>query len=115
MELSGSPLTVNLNLYNGGGMYLKKYEMESGVMIAVCDEELIGRKFSENGMSLEVSKAFYGGAKVTDKSVIAGLDCATIANLVGEKAITCAVEGGFIDEDCVLRIEGIPHAQMFRM
>ncbi|MBS3749449.1 MAG: DUF424 domain-containing protein [Candidatus Thermoplasmatota archaeon] len=40
---------------------------------------------------------------------------ATIANLVGEEAIKCAVGMGLVSEDCILRIDGIPHAQMVRM
>lgn len=96
-------------------MYLKKYDTQTGVMVAVCDEELIGKKFSENGLFLEISKSFFCGNVVSDKGVIEGLNCATIANLVGEKTIACAIENGYIDKECVLRVEGIPHAQMFRM
>ena len=40
------------------------------------------------------------------------LRLATIANLVGEEVVRIAVEEGFIDESCVLRVDGIPHAQM---
>ncbi|MCK4902596.1 MAG: DUF424 family protein, partial [Thermoplasmatales archaeon] len=40
---------------------------------------------------------------------------ATIANLVGEKTIKCAIELGLVDPDCIIKIKGIPHAQMVRM
>lgn len=96
-------------------MYLKRYETESGVMIAVCDTDLLGKTFREGSLSLEVSKTFYGGKVVSDEEVITELCGASIANLVGEKAISCGIESGFIDGGCVLRIDGVPHAQMLRM
>jgi hypothetical protein len=43
------------------------------------------------------------------------LENATIANLVGEIAVKCAIELGLIDPECVIKIKGIPHAQMVKM
>jgi hypothetical protein len=38
----------------------------------------------------------------------------TIANLVGEKVCGIAAKHDFIEEECVMIIGGVPHAQMVR-
>jgi hypothetical protein len=39
---------------------------------------------------------------------------ATIANLVGKRAIKCAVDNNFIDDANVISVDGVPHAQMVK-
>ena len=57
----------------------------------------------------------YDGERVGPDVLKKYLENATIANLVGEKTINCAIEMGLIDPDCVIKINGVPHAQMVRM
>ncbi|MHC1585575.1 MAG: DUF424 domain-containing protein [Candidatus Syntropharchaeia archaeon] len=94
------------------GMYLKKYVTQSERMIAVCDRELIGKKYREGDLVLDITEDFYKGEIVGEEEVVKELEKATIANLVGEKAVGCAVKHGFIDKKNVLFIGGVPHAQM---
>ncbi|MDY6964893.1 MAG: DUF424 family protein [Halobacteriota archaeon] len=96
-------------------MYLKRYETESDILVVVCDRKLIGKKFKEDELVLDVSEEFYKGVPATDKEVIEALDAATIANLVGDEVIRCAIDNGFIDECAVIKIGGVPHAQMIRI
>ena len=96
-------------------MYLKRHKTESETIVAVCDRGVIGEKFREDELVLEVSEEFYKGDLVSDKEVVEALDAATIANLVGENAIRCAIDNGFVDENNVIRIGGVPHAQMIRL
>jgi hypothetical protein len=46
---------------------------------------------------------------------ISRLEMATMANLVGRRTVEAATRHGFIDADCLLVVDGIPHAQMARM
>jgi hypothetical protein len=62
-----------------------------------------------------VSKKFYGGNRISLQALQQYLKEATIANLVGEKAVQCAIKLGLVDASNVLTIQGIPHAQMVRM
>lgn len=96
-------------------MYLKIHNMESEIMVAACDRELIGKTFSEGELRIHVSKEFYKGESATDAEVIEALQKATIANLLGERAVACAIKSGVIDQDNVITIGGVPHAQMVRM
>lgn len=96
-------------------MYMKQYDTERHLIVAVCDKEIIGKKFKEGELTLKLEPSFYIGTDASESEVKEALSCATIANIAGEKAIACAVECGCIDADTVIFIEGIPHAQMIRI
>jgi hypothetical protein len=96
-------------------MYMKKYDTEGQIMIAVCDMNILGKKFREGKLVLKLDSSFYKGDEANETEVKDALSSATIANIAGEKAIACAVECGCIDPDAVIFIEGIPHAQMIRI
>jgi hypothetical protein len=84
-------------------------------MVAACDYELLGKTFEEGDYQIQVSRDFYEDLKVNPETFISHLHEATIINLVGEMVIEHAIEAGFLEKDGVIRIKGIPHAQIFRM
>lgn len=96
-------------------MYMKKYDTEGQLIVAVCDKNIIGKKFREGELALKLDECFYKGDEASEKEVKEALSCATIANIAGEKSIACAVECGSIDPDAIIFIEGIPHAQMVQI
>lgn len=59
--------------------------------------------------------SFYDGFLATEEVLITNLEIATTANLVGERTIRAAMEAGFVNEEGVIRIGGVPHAQMYRI
>jgi hypothetical protein len=44
-------------------MYFKKHITKDRIIIAICDEKLIGKKFSEGEYVLDISEKFYKGEK----------------------------------------------------
>jgi hypothetical protein len=100
-----SKTMISINVFNQG----------RDVIIGACDEELLGKTFSEGKFHLDVCHRFYDGKRITIKALKEYLEIATIANLVGEKAVQCAIKMGLIDSDCIIRVDGIPHAQLVRM
>ncbi|MCD6370669.1 MAG: DUF424 domain-containing protein [Thermoplasmata archaeon] len=91
---------------------MRIYRIRGEVMVAACDRELLGKKFEEGEFHIEVKKDFYYESYVSDKTFLNSMKIATIANLVGEHVIQLAIKEGYIDKDAILRIDGIPHAQM---
>jgi hypothetical protein len=73
---------------------------------------LIGQTFSDGKLTLEVSEFFYKGEIVSLPDVGNALEDAGIVNIVGERSIAYALEHGFIAEDNIIVIDGMPHAQM---
>ena len=96
-------------------IYIKVYRVQGEVLLAACDEELLGKTFREGELKLEVKERFYKGELVEEDALEALLEEATIANLTGERCVQKAIELGYVDENRVLRIQGVPHAQMARL
>ena len=94
---------------------IKKYKQGHDLLIGACDEELVGKKFEDGKFQIDVSSDFYGGEKISIDILKKFLKEATIANLVGKKTVKCAIDLGLIDPSCVIKIKGVPHAQMVRM
>ncbi|MFO7872633.1 MAG: DUF424 family protein [Candidatus Undinarchaeales archaeon] len=84
-------------------------------VLAACDEELLGKTFSEGSLKLEVSKSFYGGDKMEIETFAELLEKATNSNLVGEKTVTKAVELGLVLKDSIVKIQNIPHVQILKL
>ena len=96
-------------------MYLKTYRHEGEVLIAVCDCEILGKKFSEGRLRMHVSPDFFGDERVSFSEVENALESATIANLVGCRCVEHAIRLGFVKKENILTIEGVLYAQMVRM
>ena len=94
---------------------IKTYKNGNDLLIGACDEKLLGKKFEDGKFQIDVRRDFYEGKRVNPDILKKFLEEATIANLVGEETIKCAIEMGLIDPECVMRIKGVPHAQMVRM
>jgi len=86
---------------------------DTEMILAACDEELIGKTFREGKMRLTVSKIFYC-SEIVDESELKGMmSRATSMNLVGSRTISIAKELGLVHE--TISIEGVEHAQVVRM
>jgi hypothetical protein len=96
-------------------IWIKEYSTQGEILLAACDEDILGKTFSEGELELVVSEKFYGGEKVKGEDLISHLKKATIANLVGKKVIEIALELSLISEDCIIKIDGVPHAQIARL
>ncbi|MEF8848094.1 MAG: DUF424 family protein [Candidatus Thermoplasmatota archaeon] len=94
---------------------IKKYKQGEDLLISACDEDLIGKKFKEGRFKINVSRKFYDGMRVNKKKFELYLKEATIANLVGEETVKYAIKIGIIDPENVIKIKGVPHAQMVKM
>ena len=96
-------------------IYVKVYRVQGEVLLAACDEELLGKSFREGELKLEVKERFYKGQLVEEEQLRELLEEATIANLTGERCVSKAIELGYVDPNRVLRIQGVPHAQMAKL
>ncbi|MHB8586181.1 MAG: DUF424 domain-containing protein [Thermoplasmatota archaeon] len=81
-------------------------------LVAASDAELVGQTFREGKLKIAVVEAFYGTSEADEKTLLASLRACTVANLVGPRAVEVAIRHGFVDPACVLKIGGVPHAQV---
>jgi hypothetical protein len=94
---------------------MKIFRHSGEIMLAACDEVLLGKKFKDGKLQIEVSPDFYDDTRVDKDLFLRSLHMATISNLVGKVTVNHAIEAGFIDSDCIIWIDGIPHAQFCTM
>lgn len=81
-------------------------------VVAVCDSELIGKKYEEGTRQLDLRENFYRGEEMDENSIVNLLmtqkkEDATF-NIVGKESVQAAVKAGIIEENESDSIAGIP-------
>lgn len=93
-------------------MMLVKHHSKNGRdIVAVCDKELIDKKFEENGKQLDLTSEFYKGEEKDETEIGDIIRNADIINLVGKRAVDLGLAEEVISKENVITIKGIPHAQ----
>jgi hypothetical protein len=100
-------------------IFLKIHKSENGDMVAMCDESLISSVISEGAIEINIRdySDFYKGDLVSKEDAAGMVDPKTIytANIVGEEAVSAAIEANVIDSGSVKRAGSVPYAQAFRV
>jgi len=91
------------------------YDHGDEVLLAACDDDVLGRTLQNGDINLEVKESFYAGQKVELERLKKEFKKSTIANLVGEKVVNAAIEEGFGREEDLMMIEDVPHLQIVRL
>lgn len=84
-----------------------------GLLIAITDKEILGRKFEEAKKQLDLTKEFYKGEEKDIDDVKKLFHRARHLHLTGKNVVSLAKKEGLIDEDKVLIVKNIPHAEVF--
>ena len=83
-------------------------------VVAICDKELLGKKFEEGNLQLDVKESFFRG-KESSKQEISEimrdmkLEDSTF-NIIGKKSVQTALETGIITKDGIRKIAEVPFA-----
>ncbi len=85
---------------------------ERKVVLAVCDKELLGKRFEEGKIQLDLSSDFYFGKEMGEKEILKLFSGAYVINLVGERSIALGKKAGILLEENTIKIENIPYAQV---
>ena len=95
-------------------MYLKVHQYRDNIIIAICDEELLGRTLREGNIVVTITEEFYKGDIVSESEAMDAVKRFSNINIFGKKAVSCAIECGAVNSDNVKIIDGVAHAQIFR-
>jgi len=83
-------------------------------VIAVCDDNLVGKKFEEGNKVLDVRESFFKGKEIQEKELVELMTDFAKAdatfNIVGKQSVETALKAGIISQDGVKKIKGIPYA-----
>jgi hypothetical protein len=83
-------------------------------VVAISDNDLIGKKFEEGNAQLDVKENFYKGEEKNFEEVCDIIEDMrredSTFNIIGPQAIKAALKTGLILENQIGNIEGIPFA-----
>ena len=94
-------------------MNLKK--IGRNVLLAMCDAEILGKTLREGKIVFCVKEDFYKGARVNIEEAVLLIKNSTIVNMVGKNVVKRAIEQGYVHPEAVLKIQGVPHAQIVKL
>ncbi len=83
-------------------------------IVAICDKELLGKKFEQGIRQLDIRESFYNGEQKEEKEMITLMrnyarEDATF-NIVGKKSTDTALKAGIISKEGIKKVQGVPFA-----
>jgi hypothetical protein len=96
-------------------VYTKLQKCGEHVLLAACDEELLGEILKDGKIVFKIGEEFYKGPKMSVDEAVRLMEESTIVNMVGKNIVTKAIEYGLVHPEAVLNICGIPHAQIVKI
>lgn len=96
-------------------VYVNLKQVDRNVLLAVCDCDLLGKTLKEGKIVFRIKDEFYNGRKASVDEAISMINNSTIVNLVGKCCVEKAIAEGYVHPDAVIKIEGIPHAQIMKL
>ncbi len=96
-------------------VYVNLKKKGRNVVLAICDCDLLGRTLRDGKIVFHVKNDFYNGGKVSVEEAIGMIENSTIVNLVGKNCVEEAISKGHVHPEAILKISGIPHAQIVKL
>ncbi|PVX25534.1 MAG: DUF424 domain-containing protein [Candidatus Bathyarchaeum sp.] len=96
-------------------VYAKLSKCGEHVLLAACDEELLGEILKDGKIVFKVGEEFYKGPKIPVDDAVELMEESTVVNMVGPNIVKKAIEKGLVHPDAVLNICGVPHAQIVKI
>jgi hypothetical protein len=84
-------------------------------VLATCDCELLGKVLREGKIVFDIKEEFYKGKRVTLEEAIELCRQSSIVNMVGKCIVEQAIKEHLVHPEAIIKIKGIPHAQIIKM
>jgi hypothetical protein len=93
-------------------MIVKKHVNAGRLVLAVCDNSLINKRFENSGIVLDLTSKFYRGRKMTKSEFVTLVKKAYIINAVGVGVVGFLINLGVCDSGEVKTLTKIPYIQI---
>lgn len=95
--------------------YYKRHDSGEKIITAICDSNLIGKKFVEGEKCILVSEYFFKG-ELVDNNVIAEIVAkAESLNVIGKNAVEICIDLGVVNKENVAFISSVPYTIVFEL
>ena len=89
-------------------------QSQFGLLVVVTDSDIIGKKFEEEKLQLDLTKKFYQGETKKKEEVKQIMTTARHLHLTGKGAVAIGVEMDLVDPKKITFIGKIPHAEIMK-
>lgn len=81
-------------------------------IIALCDDDILGKSFEEGEKLLDLKSGFYDGKRMPKEEIIDNTQDRNFhVNAVGKESVEFCISRKIINKDNVMTISDIPYAQ----
>ncbi|MFA4819337.1 MAG: DUF424 family protein [Candidatus Aenigmatarchaeota archaeon] len=91
--------------------YYNLFKKDREVLLAICDEDILGKTFNSGDLEITISE-FYKGKNCDGTGALKLAKNATIINAVGNNIINMLIEKKIVEASSVMKIGGTMHAQV---
>lgn len=96
-------------------MLAKIHNSNGKMILALCDNSIVGKKFEEKNFILDLSSDFFKGKEVSKEKLRPYLKNAFAINAAGKESVQFLIDEKLVEEKHVKKVSGIPHAQTVNM
>ena len=83
-------------------------------VVAICDSSILGKKFEQGDLQLDIKESFYKGEEVSEEKAIEIMKSMSeedsTFNIAGEESVNAAIKAGIISKESVKKVQDIPFA-----
>ncbi len=91
---------------------LGRHESENGLVIGLCDADILGKTISCDEASLFVDPRFYGGSLISEDQLEDVFRSAYVINILGNNAVRACEAKNLIKKGSARLICGLLHVQL---
>jgi uncharacterized protein len=96
------------------GFSVRTAEFKGTILVNICDEELVGKTFSEGALRVHLSRDFYSGEVVNSGEALRLIRTCSIVNLAGERSVSLAVNNKVGAPEAIREIEEVPFLMIYK-
>lgn len=83
-----------------------------GLLVVITDKDIVGKKFEEGKLQLDLTNNFYKGEEKDEEEVKEATSRARHIHFTGDKSVALGIEANLIDQDKILWVSNVPHAEV---
>jgi len=85
------------------------------VMLNICDADLLGKKITQDDLTIHISESYYGERFVDEEEAESLLKTSSIINMAGAETVSLSIKLGVGSENGVKKVSGVPFLIIFNM
>ena len=89
-------------------------DYQGNTLVNICDEELVGKTYTEGRLKVHLSPEFYSGQTVGMGEALRLIRTCAVVNLAGRRVITLALENRIGASEAVREIDGVPFLMIYK-